>query len=60
MTPEQQNRLFEPYFTSKPKGLGLGMVTTMNIIHSHQGEIHFASEVGKGTHFSLTFPLINL
>ena len=56
MTAEQQNRLFEPYFTGKSKGMGLGMITTMNIVQSHGGEIIFSSEVGKGTQFSIAFP----
>ena len=57
MSLEQQNRLFEPYFTGKPKGMGLGMITTMNIIQSHGGEILFTSEKNLGTRFTLTFPL---
>ena len=36
---ESANRLFEPYFTSKPKGNGLGLTNTQNIILNHKGEI---------------------
>ena len=57
MTPEQQNRLFEPYFTGKSKGLGLGMTTTMNIVQAHGGQLLFTSELNKGTRFLLTFPI---
>ena len=57
MTPEQQNRLFEPYFTGKSKGLGLGMTTTMYIIQAHGGQLLFTSELNKGTRFLLTFPI---
>ncbi len=57
MTPEQQNRLFEPYFTGKSKGLGLGMTTTMNIVQAHGGQLLFTSEPNKGTRFLLTFPI---
>ncbi len=57
MTPEQQNRLFEPYFTGKSKGLGLGMTTTMNIVQAHGGQLFFSSELHKGTRFLLTFPI---
>ena len=58
MTPEQQNRLFEPYFTAKAKGMGLGMTTTMNIIQSHGAQLLFTSELGKGTRFIISFPVI--
>lgn len=57
MTPEQQNRLFEPYFTGKSKGMGLGMTTTMNIIQSHGAQLLFTSELGKGTRFIIAFPI---
>ena len=60
MSVEQQNRLFEPYFTGKTKGMGLGMITTMNIIQSHGGDILFTSEVDKGTRFALAFPVLRL
>ena len=60
MSVEQQNRLFEPYFTGKTKGMGLGMITTMNIIQSHGGDILFTSEVDKGTRFALAFPILRL
>ncbi|MBL7814036.1 MAG: response regulator [Saprospiraceae bacterium] len=58
MTVEQQNRLFEPYFTGKPKGMGLGMTTTMNIIQSHGAQLLFTSELHKGTRFIISFPKI--
>ena len=48
---ESVNRLFEPYFTSKPKGNGLGLTNTQNIILNHKGEISVESEPGKGTAF---------
>ena len=48
---ESLSKLFEPYFTSKPKGNGLGLTNTHNIIISHSGYIHVESEVGRGTTF---------
>ncbi len=57
MTPEQQNRLFEPYFTAKSKGLGLGMATIMNIVQAHGGQLLFTSELHKGTRFLLSLPI---
>jgi signal transduction histidine kinase len=44
-------RLFEPYFTSKPKGNGLGLTNTQNIILNHKGEIYAETTPGKGASF---------
>lgn len=55
--PENLKRLFEPYFTSKSQGMGLGLAATLNIIQSHQASAEVESAVGKGTNFSVTFPL---
>ncbi|MEP7277513.1 MAG: CHASE3 domain-containing protein [Bacteroidota bacterium] len=54
MDKESLGRLFEPYFTSKPKGNGLGLTNTQNIILNHKGTIHGESEHGKGTTFIIT------
>lgn len=52
---ENLERLFEPFFTNKPKGTGLGLTNTQNIILSHGGSIRVKSEEGKGTNFIITF-----
>ncbi len=49
-----QTRVFEPYFSSKTKGGGLGLTNTQNIILNHNGQIHVESESGKGTRFIIT------
>lgn len=49
------NRLFEPYFTTKEKGNGLGLANCQNIILAHKGNIAAESEFGKGTSFTITF-----
>jgi len=48
------SKLFEPYFTNKPNGNGLGLANTQNIIFNHKGSIHVSSETGKGTTFKIT------
>lgn len=48
-------RLFEPYYTTKPKGNGLGLANTNNIILNHKGTIDVKSDPGFGTCFTITF-----
>lgn len=50
---EHVNKIFDPYFTSKPNGMGLGLAATQNIIHTHKGRIDIDSEEGKGTKFNI-------
>ncbi len=57
ISKENLERLFEPFFTSKPTGTGLGLTNTQNIILSHGGSIRVKSEEGKGTNFIITFNL---
>ncbi len=58
MSKEVANRLFEPYFTSKPNGVGIGLATTHAIIESHKGSIDVLSSVGQGTTFTISFPAL--
>lgn len=55
MTEEVQSKLFEPYFTTKKKGVGLGLTNTRNIIQNHKGAISLNSSPGKGSTFTLQF-----
>ena len=57
MTQEQINRLGEPYFTTKEKGTGLGMMVSYSIIKGMNGTIKVSSEYGKGTCFTLKLPI---
>ena len=51
-------KVFDPYFTSKSKGNGLGMTNTQNIILNHKGKIEVISEEGKGTAFIITLNIL--
>ena len=55
LSKSNMDRLFEPYFTTKEKGNGLGLANAQNIILSHQGSISAESEPGKGTTFTISF-----
>ena len=57
MTQEQINRLGEPYFTTKEKGTGLGMMVSYSIIKGMNGTIKVTSDYGKGTCFTLKLPI---
>ena len=48
--------IFDPYFTTKPNGNGLGLTTTFSIIRNHDGYIHVNSTPGKGSVFSIYLP----
>ena len=56
MTPEQLSNLFQPLFTTKARGIGLGLVVVKNLTEANGGSIEVQSEAGKGTVFSVTFP----
>lgn len=50
------NRIFDPYFTTKPSGTGLGLTTTYSIIKRHDGHIQISSQLEKGTTVDLYLP----
>lgn len=56
ISEENRQRLFDPFFTGKQGGMGLGLTTTQNIINSHRGSIEVDSQEGVGTSFRLIFP----
>ena len=56
MTPEEMEKVFEPFYTTKDKGTGLGLAIVFNIIKKHKGEILVDSQKDKGTTFYMLFP----
>ena len=55
---ENKSKLFDPFYTSKSKGNGLGLTSTQNIILNHKGTIQVESTLGEGTLFTITLPLV--
>jgi len=51
-----REKIFEPYYTTKPSGLGLGLDLTRKIVKAHEGEIVVDSEPGKGTRIRIFLP----
>ena len=56
VAPENLDKVFEPYFTTKEVGIGLGLALTKQILEQHGGGIELSSEVGKGTIVRLRLP----
>ena len=54
---EQINRIFEPFYTTKKKGTGLGLMIVQRIVRAHNGRIELDSHVGRGTTFRIWLPL---
>lgn len=58
ISPEVQDRIFDPYFTTKPEGSGLGLAAVYSIVKNHGGCVTVESEVGKGSKFFLYLPAV--
>ena len=59
ISPADVNRIFQPKFTTKNSGMGLGLGIIKNIIENYKGSITFETEYGKGTRFIVSLPIIN-
>jgi two-component system, NtrC family, sensor histidine kinase HydH len=55
LTPEEQHRIFVPFFTTKDRGTGLGLAITQRIIENHGGEIRVRSKPREGSTFLIAF-----
>jgi hypothetical protein len=56
ITEENIEKVYEPKFTTKSSGMGLGLAMVKNIVETYNGSINFTSKLGKGTTFKLRFP----
>jgi len=54
---EDLSKIFEPFFSTKENGTGLGLAVSYGIVKNHGGDIDVSSQPGQGTHFTLTFPM---
>jgi PAS domain S-box-containing protein len=55
--PENKQKIFQLFFTTRPGGSGIGLASTFRIVQLHNGSIDFTSEVGRGTTFRIELPL---
>jgi PAS domain S-box-containing protein len=59
MSPEQQRRIFEPFYTTKARGTGLGMAIAQRIIEAHHGTIQVGNSLNVGAEIVITLPVRN-
>ena len=55
--PDDMEKVFEPFFSTKENGTGLGLAVSYGIIKKHQGDIQIFSEPGRGTRFTIDMPV---
>jgi len=58
IAPDRLERIWEPFYTTKERGCGLGLAIVRRIVESHGGTVEVQSEVSRGTRFVVRFPLI--
>jgi two-component system, sporulation sensor kinase E len=59
MSAENLSRVFEPYFTTKASGTGLGLLIVRRIVREHGGELSIASSEGKGLTLTIRLPYVD-
>ena len=60
ISPTTQTKIYDPFFTTKPSGRGLGLAVAQGIVRSHRGAITAESKPGAGTTFSVLLPRVDL
>jgi signal transduction histidine kinase len=60
ISEENIEKIFEPLFTTKAKGIGLGLAVSRNLVEANGGSIEVESEMGKGSTFTVRLPLARL
>jgi signal transduction histidine kinase len=58
ISPEDLERIFSPFFTTKPQGTGLGLAIVRKVVDAHDGRIDAVSAPGRGASFRVTLPLV--
>jgi signal transduction histidine kinase len=56
ISPDVQNRLFDPFFSTKQGGTGLGLSIAAQIVNNHHGKLEFQTQPGQGTTFAIVLP----
>jgi signal transduction histidine kinase len=57
ISADDLERIFSPFFTTKPQGTGLGLAIVRKMVNAHDGRIHASSAPGRGTTFTVTLPV---
>lgn len=57
ISPSELNKIFDPFYSTKPNGTGLGLFVSYGIIQNHHGQIEVDSKVGEGTTFTIHLPI---
>ncbi|OQY48515.1 MAG: hypothetical protein B6240_04650 [Desulfobacteraceae bacterium 4572_87] len=58
ISAENVEKIFEPFYTTRGNGTGLGLSVSYGIIKNHEGDVHIYSELGKGSRFTIEFPIL--
>jgi len=60
IVPEDRDKIFLPFFTTKPSGTGLGMAIVKKIVDLHNGDIVLESSPGRGTRVHISLPVAGI